>query len=333
MPFTKSVLAFLRVSTEDQSLANQLFEVSSFLAKRGFTDENVNYVTMKGSAFRRAHSLMKQRIDEMMTQPVHERPSEVVFAAVDRFSRDFASGIDMITDLLVMNISVRFARTPDLDISTPDGWEEFQNLLRASELEGINISTRAKIAWERRRAEASDETSVAQKRPRDNDDGDVDMGPPAKRAFQGTPLPYLFLTMSQEQKNSYYRDLLYLIYMFGHDSATVLDLMKHVKKIHKKYSPELQESAYGIRTGQRYWQPHEVFAGTDEDFANILNVYHLSPSGPGAYDRWSADSINAVFERVMPQVVDPQDPILLTRCEFLSLVESYELGCHLPSTE
>ncbi len=322
----RSVLVFLRVSTEDQSLTNQRFEVSSYLTKRGISPTCVKYVTMKGSSFRRVHPVMKQHIDDLLALPNKERPSEIVFAAVDRFCRDCTIGTEIINTLMNMDITVRFARTPHLDILTSEGWGEFQTLLQAAELESINNSTRAKIYWERRRIELAalgDETSTIKKRPRD---GDSYMAPPDVKRIR--PSSYLFSTMTQEKKNEYDRDLLYLIYMFGHDSATVLDLMRQVEKIHKTYSPELQESTYGIRTGKRHWQSYEVFVGDDEDFSNILNVYRLSPSGPGAYDRWSSDAINEVFETLLPKVV-PQNRTLLNQEKFLDLVKIYEFSRRL----
>lgn len=320
---SRRVLVFLRVSSENQDINNQMFEVSSYLWKRGI--QHPQYISMVGSAYRSPHPIMKNAIDSFISSPETLRPKEVVFAAVDRLSRNVDAGVEMIKTLRGLNIDVSFARTPNLNIYTEEGWDEFLELLKAAEVEGNNISTRSRLGWQRKRQFDEEQRLLQQQTGI----------PPAKRVpsppTSSTPMPYHFMTLSPEQRNAYYRDNLYLIYLFGNDNATVGDILKQIKKMHKKYAPQLLEESYGIKTGNQRWDSNQVFVGNDEDFANLMNVYHLGPSGPGAYDRWSADTINAVFERVLPQVSPSfSSSELYSRKEFLERVESFELGAHVP---
>ena len=326
-------LVFLRVSSPDQHLTNQRHEVSSFLSKQGVTD--AVYVETVGSTFRRIHPELQNHVHAFSTIHEDEYPSCVVFAAVDRVSRNYEAGVNLIATLRNYNIPVLFVRTPSVDITTQGGWNSMLELMRASEIEAQNISARAKAAWELRRS------GGPQKRDRDADsDADADAGsggqgtgsggPSAKRmgrAMRPTTA-YMYTTLTDEQKLKYYYNVLYVVYLLGHENAILKTVLTQIKLIHTKFAPELLVEKYGLRTGKTHWSHYEVFVGSNEDFANILNSYNLGPAGPNMHDRWSAENIEDLFNRVLDTLwFDTKDDIA-SRRDFVSALIEMNLKPH-----
>lgn len=312
MSFAQKPLVFLRVSSPDQYLTNQRYEVSSFLKKRQITD--AVYMEMTGSAFRRVHPTMYDTVVSMLNIDSVERPSFLVFAAVDRVSRNYEHGVNFMEMVRSMNIPVLFVRTPNVDIRTTEGWAYMLELLKASEIEAQNLSARAKAAWELRR----NPDSGAQKRDRDSmvDDNQ----PPAKRAYPSSL--YSYANLNDDEKAEYYCDLLYILYLLGHENVTLGSVLAQIKYVHIKYAPELCVQEYGLRIGKRRLSLEEVFVGNDEDFANILNSYNLSPVAPNMHDRWSAENIDDVFTNVIEKIPNLDTTVKVLLChKFIELVK------------
>lgn len=314
--FASKPLVFLRVSAPYQYLTNQRYEVSSFLKKQNVTD--AVYLEMKGSAFRNVHPLMFNLVESMLPMVGTNRPSCIVFAAVDRVSRNYDSGVHFMEMIRSMNIPVLFVRTPHVNIFTSEGWASMLELLRSSEIEAQNLSARSKAAWELRREAGDLDNTGPKKRPRDG--MDVDDAPPAKRPYP-TSL-YLYSQLTEEQMGKYYSNMLYLLYLFGHDAAPLKTVLTQIKLMHTKYAPELLVEKYGLRTGKKHWSHDEVFVGSNEDFANILNSYNLSPVAPNMHDRWSSENIEDVFTNIIDQIPNLDTTTsVLPRRDFIELVK------------
>lgn len=315
---SQSILAFLRVSSTQQNPENQRYEITSVLRQQGVDESQVEFVSTKGSSFKQVHQKITSRLQDLECG-LEVKPTRIMFAAVDRLSRNYDSGLFWLGVIRQLGIPVTFARTPNMDIYTEEGWAEAVKLLQASELEAKNMSIRSQIGWKRRREST------------DSGDG----APPAKRppvAYPGedSMSAWQYQTLDADSLNNYYRELLYLVYLLGHENAQVYLSLNQVKRLHRLYAPSLEEPVYGIRTGSKKWDPNEVFVGDNADFANILNVYRLGPQGPGQYDIWSADNIEILFQRILDPRVGSTGEVRRRR-DFLVDVADVTSGMHLTS--
>lgn len=149
------VLAFIRISSSNQSFRCQIKEISEQFTTVG---TKIKYISMTGSTFRDTHPTMTRKINNMLTNNritndhlnddhLNDDYDCLAFAAVDRIGRNFETSYQLLKKIKKLNKPVIFARTPTIDIHSKDGWNKTILLLKSADIEAKNISARSKNSW------------------------------------------------------------------------------------------------------------------------------------------------------------------------------------------
>ena len=136
-----AVVAYVRVSTDDQSTQSQRFKISeAHSVDKWFEDDAVSGV-IKGSNRKGMSELLKY---------VREG-DKVVVSAIDRIGRDTIDVLEIVSQLESQGVSVVSLRE-GFDLSTPIGKAMLTMLSAMAELERSNIKARQMAGIERARA-------------------------------------------------------------------------------------------------------------------------------------------------------------------------------------
>jgi DNA invertase Pin-like site-specific DNA recombinase len=107
-----TVAAYLRVSTDKQTTANQRPEVEGLAKRRGMTIAKV---------FEESESAVKRRpvFEKMMADAQSQKFDTLLIWSLDRLGRDLAGNLDAVRRLDLAGVTVVSAREPWLDTSGP----------------------------------------------------------------------------------------------------------------------------------------------------------------------------------------------------------------------
>ena len=143
-----NVGVYLRVSTAEQTAANQLPEIRQLCAVRGWTVIRVYTDTMSGAARRRPG------FQAMMADAAHRRFDAVVMWSLDRWGRGpVADGLTAIDHLDKLGVAVVSAREPWLDTSGPFREALIAFALCVARLERTRLIERTKAGLQRAKDE------------------------------------------------------------------------------------------------------------------------------------------------------------------------------------
>ena len=141
------VAAYLRVSTDDQTVENQRRELAAYIEARGWTvtreyaDEGIS-----GSKERRP------ALDELMRDAKRRRFDMVIVWSLDRLGRNLRHLVTLLDELQGLNIALVSLRD-GLDLSTAAGRLQMQILAALAEFERSRLRERTISGLRRARAQ------------------------------------------------------------------------------------------------------------------------------------------------------------------------------------
>jgi len=246
-----NTIGILRISTKTQNLEVQRHELTQFAQDNGLNI--IDWVEMDGiSAYHDIPNALDIAINQLECHRYPDQVNVLLFSDVDRLSRNVENGLKIYERIHTLGIRMRFAREPQLDLSTPEGRHLFRMKLSQAQLESDKISERVHAAN-------------------------------ISKRFLGQPIgasPYGYHTIRGVRCANPQETAVLMILMMLYGDYTTGQILDAIYNYHLIFAPDdIEKDGYAIYRGEQIMNRDEIFYGDEDDFASILNTFGLIKRG------------------------------------------------------
>jgi DNA invertase Pin-like site-specific DNA recombinase len=243
------VLAVLRISTKQQDLDNQRKEVSDYCIMKGY--DIFDIIEIKKSAYKKVPKEILELVEKIEKEE-YKNIKKLIFADVDRFTRNIKNGMDILSRLQKCNVIIEFVRE-NIDYTTPIGMKLLKYKMVDAEYESDMISQRVS-------------NSLICKKFMKYHIGGVKFG---KKIINKK------LVNNEEEQY-----IIKIIKMFNRPSIKIGEVMEEIENYHINYKTEsLEEEYYVIYNGYRLNGSESISMFTYTELSQLLNEYDIKKRG------------------------------------------------------